>query len=73
LAIELFTGPDHRTPDPGLAKELVALAAKRGLILLSCGMYGNTIRFLGPITASDELVNEGLDIVEGCLETLTSA
>ena len=73
VAIELFRDEGgQRVPDAGLAKSLVALAAERGLILLSCGVYGNTIRVLVPITAADELVDEGLDIIEGCLQTLTA-
>ena len=74
VAIELFKGENGQlVPDPELTKSLVGLAAKRGLILLSCGMYGNTIRILVPITGSDEIVDEGLDIIEGCLDTLTAA
>ena len=74
VAIELFKGENGQlVPDPELTKSLVGLAAKRGLILLSCGMYGNTIRILVAITGSDEIVDEGLDIIEGCLDTLTAA
>ena len=72
VAMELFKGSESRTPDPDLTKALVALAAERGLILLSCGMYGNTIRVLVPITGADELIDEGMDIIESCLDTLTS-
>jgi len=73
VAMELFKETEAgRTPDPDLTKALVVLAAERGLILLSCGMYGNTIRVLVPITGADELIDEGLDIVESCLATLTS-
>ncbi|BBI76278.2 hypothetical protein HAALTHF_54390n [Vreelandella aquamarina] len=45
-------------------------AREEGLILLSCGMYGNTIRFLMPVTIEDDVLNEGLDIIESCLESL---
>ncbi len=72
VAMELFKGSESRNPDPDLTKALVALAAERGLILLSCGMYGNTIRVLVPITGADELIDEGMDIIESCLDTLTS-
>ena len=72
VAMELFRVDNgQRHPDADLAKQLVALAAERGLILLSCGIYGNTIRILVPITVSDAMLDEGLDILEGCLETLT--
>ena len=70
VAMELFKGGEHRIPDPELAKQLVAAAAQRGLILLSCGVFGNTIRVLVPMTASDALVDEGIDIMEACLGDL---
>ena len=60
VAIELFKGGDVHQPDADLAKAIVAEAAKRGLILLSCGVYGNVIRILVPLTASDALLDEGL-------------
>ena len=65
--MELFKDRERRVPDSDLTKALVAATAKRGLILLSCGMYGNVIRILVPLTASDALVDEGLDILEQCL------
>jgi 4-aminobutyrate aminotransferase-like enzyme len=43
----------------------VALA--NGLVLLTCGPSGNALRFLAPLTISDELLNEGLDILEKSL------
>ena len=73
VAMELFKNDSARTPDPDLTKALVVAAAERGLILLSCGMYGNTIRVLVPITGSNALIDEGLDIMESCLASLTAA
>jgi 4-aminobutyrate aminotransferase/(S)-3-amino-2-methylpropionate transaminase len=70
VAMELFTDGETRLPNPDLAKQLVAAAAQHGLILLSCGIYGNTIRVLVPLTASDKIIDEGLDIIESCLGEL---
>jgi 4-aminobutyrate aminotransferase / (S)-3-amino-2-methylpropionate transaminase / 5-aminovalerate transaminase len=70
VAIELFKDRERREPDADLAKKLVATAAKRGLVLLSCGTYGNVIRILVPLTASDALIDEGLRIIEQSLEEL---
>lgn len=70
VAIELFK--NGREPAPELAKALVAEAAKRGLILLSCGMYGNVIRILVPLTASEALIDDGLVIIEQCLNAVTA-
>jgi 4-aminobutyrate aminotransferase / (S)-3-amino-2-methylpropionate transaminase / 5-aminovalerate transaminase len=61
LALELV----ERTPDR--AKAVVAAAFERGLVLLSCGLYGNVIRLLPPLTISDSEVDEGLAILEESL------
>jgi 4-aminobutyrate aminotransferase len=58
LAIEL----PERTPD--VASRITAAARERGLVLLSCGIYGNVIRILVPITIADEDLEHGLDILE---------
>ncbi len=56
-------GDAHR-PDADLTKALVKRAAANGLVILSCGLYGNVIRFLVPLTAADEIVREGLGIAQ---------
>jgi 4-aminobutyrate aminotransferase/(S)-3-amino-2-methylpropionate transaminase len=63
VAIELFEEGDTARPDAALTRRVVAEAARRGLILLSCGTYGNVIRVLVPLTASDLLVDEGLSLL----------
>ena len=63
VAIELFEGGDLQRPDAALTRKVVTEAARRGLILLSCGTYGNVIRILVPLTASNELLDEGLAIL----------
>jgi len=62
VAIELCE-PGTKTPDAELTRQVVAEAARRGLVLLSCGTYGNVIRVLVPLTASDALLDEGLRII----------
>lgn len=69
IAIELVKNGDAEQPDPDLTKAIVTLAYQRGLVLLSCGIRGNVIRFLPALTISDELINEGLDIFEVCLKS----
>ena len=73
VAMELVTDREPKEPAADLTKALVAKAAEKGLILLSCGTYANVIRVLVPLTASDALVDEGLDIIERSLEELVSA
>ncbi len=70
LAIELGKGGDAHQPDADLAKALTARAREHGLILLSCGSYGNVIRILVPITAEDAVIDEGLDIIARSLDEL---
>ena len=42
-------------------------AREQGLLLLSCGIYGNVIRILVPFTIGDAELERGLDILQGCL------
>lgn len=67
VAIELCKDGDPHQPNAELAKALASEATKRGLILLTCGTYGNVVRILVPLTASDAIVDEGLAIIEACL------
>lgn len=59
-----FNLPDGSAPNPDFANTVKAEALKRGLILLTCGVYGNVIRFLAPVTIQDNIFNEALDILE---------
>jgi 4-aminobutyrate aminotransferase/(S)-3-amino-2-methylpropionate transaminase len=72
VAMELVKNGDPHQPDAELTKALVQRAASKGLVLLSCGLYGNVIRLLAPLTASQDLVSEGLGIVIDALQELTS-
>lgn len=67
VAMELVKNRDPHAPDAELAKALVQRAGQNGLVLLSCGVYANVIRFLMPLTASDALVEEGLEVLERSL------
>jgi 4-aminobutyrate aminotransferase/(S)-3-amino-2-methylpropionate transaminase len=67
VAIEFGHDGDLSRPDAELAKKVVAAAAERGLILLTCGTWGNVVRILVPLTASDALVEEGLAILASAL------
>jgi 4-aminobutyrate aminotransferase/(S)-3-amino-2-methylpropionate transaminase len=72
IAIELVKNADPEQPDAELTKALVTLAWQKGLILLSCGTRGNVIRFLPALTISDDLINEGMDLLERCLKELSN-
>ena len=66
-AIELVKDVASGEPAPQLTQTLMKVANDNGLILLSCGTYGNVIRFLVPLTASDQIVRDGMDIFETSL------
>jgi 4-aminobutyrate aminotransferase / (S)-3-amino-2-methylpropionate transaminase / 5-aminovalerate transaminase len=67
LALELVRDPATKEPAPELALATTTGARERGLILLSCGLYGNVVRILVPLVASDEELDRGLDILEESL------
>jgi len=56
-----------RAPAGALASVTTAAARERGLILLSCGLYGNVIRILVPLVVSDEDLERGLELLEEAL------
>ncbi|NOZ41837.1 MAG: 4-aminobutyrate--2-oxoglutarate transaminase [Alphaproteobacteria bacterium] len=72
VALELVRDHDPAQPDAALARALVQEVAKAGLILLSCGTRGNVIRFLCPLTISDALITQGMEIIHTTLKRLTS-
>jgi 4-aminobutyrate aminotransferase len=63
VAVE-FANPSNKEPDAGFTTRVKNEAQKRGLILLTCGVYGNVVRFLAPITIQDEIFNEAMGILE---------
>lgn len=65
IAVEFMQDAD--TPDVDFTKRVQVEAMQRGLILLSCGVYANVLRFLFPLTISDVVFDEGLAILEAAL------
>ena len=59
-----FNTKDGKAPNPELTNAIRLEALKRGLVLLTCGVHGNVVRFLAPITVPDDVFAEGLDILE---------
>jgi 5-aminovalerate/4-aminobutyrate aminotransferase len=70
IAVELFEGGDLHKPNAALTAAVVAKARDKGLILLSCGTYGNVLRVLVPLTAEDALLDKGLAIIAECFAEL---
>jgi 4-aminobutyrate aminotransferase/(S)-3-amino-2-methylpropionate transaminase len=72
VAMELVRNRDAAQPDADLTRALVQASARHGLVILACGIYGNVIRFLAPLTITDALLNEGLDKLEAALAEVTA-
>ncbi|MEV8468831.1 4-aminobutyrate--2-oxoglutarate transaminase [Fluviibacterium sp. DFM31] len=68
-----FNTADGSAPDAEFANRVRAEGLKRNLILLTCGVYGNVVRFLAPITIPDDVFAEGLDILEASIEAAKQA
>ncbi|AHC25359.1 MULTISPECIES: 4-aminobutyrate--2-oxoglutarate transaminase [Mycobacteriaceae] len=69
IAVELVKSGGTE-PDADLTKALCAAAHAKGVIVLSCGTYGNVLRFLPPLAISDDLLNEALEILAEALAAL---
>jgi 4-aminobutyrate aminotransferase / (S)-3-amino-2-methylpropionate transaminase / 5-aminovalerate transaminase len=67
LAIELVSDPASRTPAPELTHAIVDAALQRGLLLITCGVYGNCIRVLVPLVVTDAELDEALGAWEEAL------
>ncbi|MDK3026007.1 4-aminobutyrate--2-oxoglutarate transaminase [Cupriavidus taiwanensis] len=55
------------SPDPGFTRQVQRRALDQGLLLLTCGVHGNVIRFLFPLTIPDAVMDEGLDMLARAL------
>ncbi|AQS41785.1 MAG: 4-aminobutyrate aminotransferase [Candidatus Tokpelaia hoelldobleri] len=66
VAVE-FNKPDSDEPSAAFTEQVRKKALEKGLILLTCGVYGNVVRFLAPITIDDKIFSEALDILEDTL------
>lgn len=67
-----FNLPGTNTPNADFTNKVRERALKKGLILLTCGVYGNVVRFLAPITIEDHVFNEALSILETTLHECAS-
>jgi 4-aminobutyrate aminotransferase/(S)-3-amino-2-methylpropionate transaminase len=72
LGLELVKG-DNREPAAEEAKKLVNFCYEKGLVILTCGSYGNIIRILAPFVITDEQLDRGLAIMEEGLFVLSKA
>ena len=68
LALELVEDRASKAPAGALATATVAAARERGLVILSCGLYGNVVRLLVPLVVTDEDLTRGFEILEESLD-----
>jgi len=66
IAVELVK-PGAGEPDADLTKRIASSAHEQGLVVLTCGTYGNVLRFLPPLSIPDHLLTEGLDVLADVL------
>lgn len=72
LAAE-FVKPGTQEPDADLTKRIAASCHSQGVVVLTCGTYGNVIRLLPPLSLSDALLDEGLAVLEHAVRTESRA
>jgi len=66
LALE-FVRPGTREPNPEATRRIAAWALEHGVVMLTCGTYGNVIRLLPPLVIPDALLSDGLDVLEAAI------
>ncbi len=69
IAIELVV-PGTKEPDTALTGEIVKRCHAEGLVVLTAGTYGNVLRFLPPLSIPDNLLEEGLSILEKAISSV---
>ena len=67
IAFDVVDAADRAKPDKEATQHVVSTALSKGLFLLTCGLHGNSIRLLMPITIQDKVLDEGLDILAASL------
>ena len=70
LAMEIVAAPGDRAPNPQTTSAVARACHAEGLVVLTAGTYGNVLRFLPPLAINDELLDEGLTILEKAFATV---
>jgi len=72
IAVELVR-PGTTEPDAELTKAVATAAHQQGVIVLTCGTYGNVLRFLPPLSISDALLEDALDVLDAAFASVATA
>jgi 4-aminobutyrate aminotransferase len=67
LALEIVRDRETKTPAPELVAGAIAKGREQGVLLLGCGLHGNVLRLLPPLTITDEELAHGLEVIEAAL------
>ncbi|MCW2638346.1 MAG: 4-aminobutyrate aminotransferase apoenzyme [Dactylosporangium sp.] len=70
IAVELVQGGGSTQPNSALTAQISAACHREGLVTLTAGTFGNVLRFLPPLVIGEDLLNEGIDIIEGVVARL---
>lgn len=68
LAIELVKDPETKQPDKEIVGKIISACTKKGVILMSAGLFGNCIRFLPPLVMTDEQIDYGMDVLDEAIK-----
>ncbi len=69
-ALEFVTDPRTKQPDPVAVSRVLSACHAEGIILLKAGTYDNSVRLLPPLVISDDLLNDGLSVLEKAVRAL---
>lgn len=73
IGLELVKNRKTKEPASDETKGIIAMCREQGLLLISCGMYGNVIRILAPLVITDDQLDEGLTILEKSIQQIDRA
>jgi 4-aminobutyrate aminotransferase/(S)-3-amino-2-methylpropionate transaminase len=68
--VERGSASTAKVPDAAATKKIAEYCLKEGVIILTCGTYGNVVRLLPPLVISDELLADALDVLEAAIRSV---
>ena len=72
VGVELVRNRETREPAKHETDDLIRMACERGVLLIAAGTFGNVVRFLTPLIISNDELDEGLEVMTGCLATVAA-
>ncbi len=72
MAMEFVRARDRSSPDPDAARRIAQACHRAGVVVLTCGSFGNVIRLLPPLVIEDALLADGLEVLSGAVDEPSS-